>query len=67
MDGTSTEWDKSKTTFKSLLLFNYLIASKHKISYLLTSKSLRSHFFSIFELFQDAHIQREERRKRPAN
>lgn len=50
MGGTSTEWNESKITFKSLLLFNYLIASKHRISYLLTSKSLRRHFLSIFEL-----------------
>lgn len=47
----SVEGDKSKITINSLPLFNYLIVSKHRISYLVTLKDLRSHFLSVFELF----------------
>lgn len=57
----SIERDKSKITINSLPLFYYLTASKHRLSFLMTLKNLRSHFLSMFELFWDAHIQEQKK------
>lgn len=57
----SIERDKSKITINSLPLFYYLIASKHRLSFLMTLKNLRSHFLSMCELFWDAHIQEQKK------
>lgn len=46
----SMEENESKITIHSLPLFYYLIASKHRISYLMTLNNLRNHFLSMSEL-----------------